>query len=66
MKILHIKSARKILQNKKELEDSYKQMFGRSLQEAYEEAGGEGIFDLQDADTQAHDFHNEAAKGVWA
>lgn len=50
--------------HKKELEDAYQEMFGRSLQEAYEEAGGERIFDLQDADTQAHDFNKAAAGDI--
>jgi len=50
--------------HKKELEDAYQEMFGRSLQEAYEEAGEDGTFDLQDADTQYHDFNKAAASDV--
>jgi pimeloyl-ACP methyl ester carboxylesterase len=50
--------------HKKELEDSYKEMFGKSLQEAYEEAGGDRTFDLQYADTQAHAFNKAAANDI--
>jgi pimeloyl-ACP methyl ester carboxylesterase len=52
------------LEYKKELEDAYQKTFGKSLQEAYEEAGGEGKFDLQDADTQAHDFSKQVSKNI--
>jgi len=49
---------------KQELEGAYQKFFGKTLQEAYVEAGGKGIFDLQDADDQSHRFSRGASADI--
>ncbi len=49
---------------KQELEGAYQEFFGKTLQEAYVEAGGKGTFNLQDADDQSHRFSRGASADI--
>lgn len=47
-----------------EMEQAYQEMFGKSSQQAFEEAGGEGEFSLQDAEQQETDIYQSVTKGI--
>ncbi len=47
-----------------EMERDYQETFGKSLQQAWEEAGGQGEFSLQDATQQETDMYRAVTKDI--
>ncbi|MFA6553273.1 MAG: hypothetical protein WCT27_02500 [Patescibacteria group bacterium] len=49
-----------------ELQSAYEEMFGKPLQQAYEEAGGTGTFDLNEAERQDQNFRRAVVESIIA
>ncbi len=43
---------------------SYEATFGKSMQQAYEEAGGQGTYDFRDAELQDKQFHKNVGRDI--